>query len=319
MLGSGQAASKGEYMPPSFDVLSYGTVGLDKIIRVPHLPRPDISTHALEESLHLGGKATNTAVFLSVWGVKVAVSGHTIGYDEMGDKLFEILAHYPNISTCYLRRQAGLRSMYCCILVTPDGERSIIGINAEGNPQTLPTAEMIGDARLLTLDLYGGMERVEAARLAYQAGLPVVVGDLRHVDHPILPYTTVAIASVAEIRRQYPGLLLQDFARLVQAVGVRQVILTDGPREVLVFDEEGDISAVTPPQVAVVDTTGAGDAFRAGVVYGILQGWELIESAALGAAAGSINVRRPGAATHPPALDEVQALAKSLPRRLITV
>jgi sugar/nucleoside kinase (ribokinase family) len=305
-------------MLPAFDVLSYGTIGLDKIIRVPHLPRPDIGTHALEESLHLGGKASNTAAFLSAWGVKVAISGHTIGYDEMGNKLFEILAHYPNISTRYLRRQADLRSMYCCILVTPDGERSIIGINADGNPQTPPTAEMIGDARLLTLDLYGGMERVEAARLAYQAGLPVVVGDLRHIDHPVLSYTTIAIASAAEIRRQYPGLSPQDFARAVQSAGAKQVILTDGPREVLTFDRGSYISAITPPQVPVVDTTGAGDAFRAGIVYGVLQGWTLIECAALGTAAGSINVGRPGAATQPPALDEVQALARSLHIQVIT-
>lgn len=305
-------------MPPSFDVLSYGTIGLDKIIRVPHLPRPDVGTHALDESLHLGGKATNTAAFLSTWGVKVAISGHTIGYDEMGDKLFEILANYPNMSTRYLQRQVGLRSMYCCILVTPDGERSIIGINTDGNPQTWPTVEMISDARLLTLDLYGGVERVEAARLAHQAGLPVVIGDLRHLDHPILPYTTVAIASAAEIRRQYPGLSSRDFARSVQSAGAKQVILTDGPREVFVFDEMGNISAITPPCVPVVDTTGAGDAFRAGVVYGVLQGWGLIECAALGTAAGSINVGRPGAATQPPALDEVQAVARSLRKQAIT-
>jgi sugar/nucleoside kinase (ribokinase family) len=52
-------------MSPSYDVLSYGTIGFDHIIRVPHLPSPDIGTHALGESDHLGGKAANTAVFLA--------------------------------------------------------------------------------------------------------------------------------------------------------------------------------------------------------------------------------------------------------------
>jgi sugar/nucleoside kinase (ribokinase family) len=302
---------------PTFDVFSYGTIGLDNIIRVPHFPRPDVSTHALSESDHLGGKATNTAVYLAGWGLNVAVGGMTIGDDAVGDRLFEILARHPNIGTRYLRRRAGLKSMYCRILVTPDGERAIIGINVEGSPQTPITAEMVGDARLLTLDLYGGEERVAGARLAREAGLPVVVGDLRRSDHPILPYTTVAIASAAEIRDGYPGLALDAFARAIQASGPAGVIVTGGPGEVLVFDGDRPVSGVSPPEVPVVDTTGAGDAFRAGVVYGVLAGWPLVESAALGTATGSLKGGRMGASSDLPTLGEVEKLARSLSRRVL--
>jgi sugar/nucleoside kinase (ribokinase family) len=297
---------------PAFDVLSYGTIGLDQILRVPHFPRPDIGTHTLSAAMHLGGKATNTAAFLATWGLKVAISGHTIGDDTVGDELFERLKQYPHIGTDYLERKAGLKSMYCCILVTPDGERAIIGVNVEGNPQTRPTAEMIGDARLLTLDLYGGGERVEAARLAREAGIPVVIGDLRQSDHPVLPYATVAIASAAEIGSTRPALTPEAFARAVQAAGPAGVIVTSGAGDVLVYDGDKPVVALRPPDVPVVDTTGAGDSFRAGVVYGVLAGWALVACAALGTAAGSINVGREGGASNPPSLDEVVALMRQV-------
>jgi sugar/nucleoside kinase (ribokinase family) len=170
---------------------------------------------------------------------------------------------------------------------------------------------MVEDARLLTLDLYGGKERVEAARLARLAGRPVVAGDVRDPDHPVLPYTTVAIASGPELKAG-TTLLPEEFARAAQAVGTGQVIVTQGKREVLVFDADGAIWEVQPPHIEVVDTTGAGDAFRAGVIFGLLSGRPLVECAALGASAGSINVGRVGAASNPPSLEEAERLAAKL-------
>src|SRR5690554_6380832 len=193
-------------MPPSFDVLSYGTIGLDYILRVPYWPTPDRGVHAREEEEHLGGKATNTAVLLAGWGRKVAISGYVIGDDPVGTRLLERLSEYENLSTRYLEQRPGLSSMYCRILVNPAGERAIIGVRAADTPQTEPTRDMIEDVRLLTLDLYGGAERVRAVWLTSDAGRPVVVGDIRRADHPVVPYTTVAIASAAEISVEYPVL-----------------------------------------------------------------------------------------------------------------
>lgn len=305
-------------MQPAFDVLSYGTIGLDYILRVPYWPTPGRGVHVPGEEEHLGGKATNTAVMLAGWGLRVAISGHTIGDDAVGDRLFQRLAEHPNISTRFVARQAGLRSMYCRILVNPNGERTIIGVSVDENPQTPPTPEMIGSARLLTLDLYGGAERVEAARLAHEMGRPVVLGDLRDADHPVLPYTTVAIASAAEVAESYPGQGVAWFMERVKSHGVPGVIVTDGPREVLVSGTTGSLDAVTPPEVEVVDTTGAGDAFRAGVVYGVASGEPLLDAAALGAAAGSLSVQQQGGASAVPPVEQVSALAQRLTRRTVT-
>jgi hypothetical protein len=121
------------------------------------------------------------------------LSGTTIGDDQIGQRILEFLDRYSTLNTRYLSRQPGLASMYCRIFVTPDGERAIVGLNVEDNPQTPPTPEMVCNARLLTLDLYGGNQQIQAARLAKEAKIPVVVGDLRQLDHPILPFTEVAM------------------------------------------------------------------------------------------------------------------------------
>jgi sugar/nucleoside kinase (ribokinase family) len=304
-------------MPPTYDVLSFGTIGLDYILRVPDWPTPERGVHAPGEEEHLGGNALNVAVLLGGWGLRVAISGHAIGDDRRGARLVEWLDAHPNVSREYLRQVEGLHTMYCRILVNPEGERAIIGVTADENPSTTPTPSMIRDAGLLTLDLYGGVERVGAARLAAEAGRPVVVGDVRRAENPVLAYTTVAIASAAEVRAGYPNQPIARFIEMVQAEGVRGVIVTDGPRDVLVFEAGRPPVAVRQLQIEVVDTIGAGDAFRAGVVYGLKNGWPLVEAAAFGAASGSINVQHSGGAGYIPDVSTVSALAARLVRRSV--
>jgi sugar/nucleoside kinase (ribokinase family) len=69
---------------------------------------------------------------------------------------------------------------------------------------------------------------------------------------------------------------------------------------------------VQPPRAEPGDTTGAGDAFRAGIIYGLLQGWSLPQSACWAAAAGALKVAHWGAARDVPAVDEVASLAAAL-------
>lgn len=302
-------------MPPTYDVLSFGTIGLDYILRVPGWPSPERGVHAPGEDEHLGGKALNVALLLGGWGLQVAVSGHAVGDDQRGMRLVEGLKAHPNVSTEYLRQVAGLRTMYCRILVNPAGERAIIGVIVDENPSTEPTVDMIEDAALLTLDLFGGEDRVVAARRAAEAGRPVVVGDVHDAEHPVLSYTTVAIVSAAEIRQGDPHQSITNFVQTVQARGVRCVIVTDGADDVRVFEAGQPTVSITPPEVEVVDTIGAGDAFRAGVVYGLVNKSPLVEAAALGTAAGSLNVQQVGGVGDIPDMTTVAALAARLVRR----
>ncbi len=78
------------------------------------------------------------------------------------------------------------------------------------------------------------------------------------------------------------------------------------------LDANGNGFTVQPPAVDAVDATGAGDAFRAGLLYGFLRGFDLPRSLCWGVAAGSLKVKNLGAATTLPDSREIETFANRL-------
>ncbi|HEX9385867.1 MAG TPA: PfkB family carbohydrate kinase, partial [Anaerolineales bacterium] len=75
---------------------------------------------------------------------------------------------------------------------------------------------------------------------------------------------------------------------------------------------QGNGFILQPPATTAIDATGAGDAFRAGLLYGLLHGFDLPRSLCWGVATGSLKVRSLGAATTLPGFREIESLANSL-------
>ncbi len=294
------------------EVFCYGELGVDNIIRLPHLPTPELAAFPPADSYHVGGAAANTAVWLARWGVSVGLTGNNIGDDDYGTQLWDWLSQHPTLNTRHIERCPDLATPFCRIMVTPDAERTILVYWYPQTPKTPLTADMLGGARYLALDLYGGDERVAAAQIARRASVQTVVSDIVWVDHPVLPLTDIAINSATYVRETFPGVDVLQHARELQAISRGIVVVTDGPRPVRALDRDGVLFTVQPPQVEAVDATGAGDAFRAGLIYGLLQGWSLAKSTAWATAAGALKVQRVGAASDPPCLEEVALLAATL-------
>jgi sugar/nucleoside kinase (ribokinase family) len=294
------------------EVFCYGELGVDNIIRLPHLPTPELAAFPTADSYHVGGAAANTAVWLARWGVSVGLAGNSIGRDEYGERLWDWLGQYPTLDTRHVERRPGLVTPFCRIMVTPDAERTILVYWYPQTPRTPLTSDVLAGARYLALDLYGGDERVAAAQVARRAGVQTVVSDVVWPDHPALPLTDIAINSATYVRETFPGVDVLRHARELQAVSRGIVVVTDGPRPVRALDRDGALFVVQPPRVEAVDATGAGDAFRAGLIYGLLQGWSLPRSAAWATAAGALKVQRVGAASDPPGVEEVGSLADTL-------
>ena len=157
--------------------------------------------------------------------------------------------------------------------------------------------------------------------------LLIVVSTSRYRFHPFLallfvavlfglfsgmPLTSIATNSGAYIRDLYPDVDVPEHARRLQAISQGIVITTDGAGPVYVVDRNGSTFKVRPPKVKPVDATGAGDAFRAGLLAGLLRNQPLSRSVCWGVAAGALKVGRIGAATDPASLEEVVALAETL-------
>ena len=293
-------------------VLCYGELGVDNLIQVPNLPSPERAAFPSSDDYAIGGAAANTAVWLAAWGVPVRLAGNALGQDELGDRLWGWLGAYPSLDLRFIERLPGVATPFCRILVTPDAERSILVYGYPQTPKTRVTAEMLAGTCYLALDLYGGADRLQAAQAARQAGVTTVVVDLVEPDHPILPWVDILILSAAYLRSERPEVDPRQRAQHLRQGCGGTVILTDGPRPILTLDPDGRASSLLPPPVQPVNTTGAGDAFRAGLIYSLLQGCTLAESVAFAAAAGALRITASGSGGQVPPVQEVAQLAAGL-------
>jgi adenosine kinase len=98
------------------------------------------------------------------------------------------------------------------------------------------------------------------------------------------------------------GRRLEDIAQ-----GVTAVICTQGAKGsfILANGQRHDIPCVEAE--AVVDPTGCGDAYRAGLLYGIVHGWDWPRTGRLAAVMGAIKIAQRGAQNHAPSRDEIEA------------
>lgn len=294
------------------EVLCYGEIGIDNIIQADGLPSPETAIFPTSDTYHGGGAASNTAVWLASLGVKVKLTGNVIGHDLYGDMIIKRLSKHSNIDLSLVEQREGVTTPFTRAIVTPDGERSFLIFWYPQAPKTALTKEMLNGVSYLAIDLYGGPERLDTARLAFESGVSTAIGDVIWTDHPVLPYTSIATNSGSYIRQSFPGMDMYQHARKLQSISKGIVITTDGPGMVHVLDTEGNGFTVQPPTTNAVDATGAGDAFRSGLLYGLLQGFDLPRSVCWGVAAGSLKVKNVGAATTLPDHKEIESLANSL-------
>jgi sugar/nucleoside kinase (ribokinase family) len=296
----------------SADVFCYGEIGVDNIIQLPHLPNPELAAFPTADTYHIGGAAANTAVWLANFGIDTALSGNWIGLDLYGQQLWQWLNRHPHLDLSLVQRGEKETTPFCRAMVTPDGERTFL---IYGYPQSRKTElahHHLAGVTYLALDLYGGEERFRAAELASKAGVKTAVGDVIEENNPILPLAPIVTNSAAYMREALPGVEIRQQTRRLQALNKGIVVATDGAHEVFAVGAGGEAYRVRPPAVSAVDATGAGDAFRAGLLAGLLKGEQLPRALCLGAAAGALKVQHLGAATTLPSADEIVALADTL-------
>jgi len=111
----------------------------------------------------------------------------------------------------------------------------------------------------------------------------------------------------------YEGKMLQErTGRTLEAIArdVEALVCTLGARGSLIFAGGKRHEVPSVPAEAVVDPTGCGDAYRAGLLYGIAQGWDWPSTGRLGALMGSIKIEQRGAQNHRPTNEEIKARFK---------
>ncbi|HEY3341672.1 MAG TPA: carbohydrate kinase family protein, partial [Anaerolineae bacterium] len=212
---------------------------------------------------------------LAAWGGEVALIGNVIGEDDYGKQLITELHNHPGVDLRYVSRVHEVRTPYRRVLVTPDGERSVLGYWFDNTPKVPLTAEVVQRARLLSVDVYGKDERNRAAALARESGRLVVAADVVWPDHPMLRYSSVIVNSLEYTHERFPGVDIRDHMSHLHAVSGATVITTLGAQGSIGITADGQFIDSPAYQVDVVDTSLAGEVFKAGVIHGYLQSWPL--------------------------------------------
>jgi sugar/nucleoside kinase (ribokinase family) len=291
-----------------FDVLCYGTICLENTVRLPYPPNPRRDVQVSQDLYHPGGEAVNVAVASAVWGSEVALIGNAIGEDDYGNQIITAMHHHPGVDLRYVARVRGVRTPFRRVLVTPDGERSVLGYWFDETPKVPLTLDVVRRARLLSVDVYGRQERNRAAQLARDAGRPVVAADVVWPDHPMLQCAGVIVNSHDFSAEQFPGADLRDHMRRLRQNSPAVIIVTLGKHGCLALDQDGQFMDSPAFDVPVVDTTSAGEVFKAGIIYAYLRGWPLERMLRFANAAASLKCSRES--MYPPvSLDEVTRLA----------
>lgn len=246
------------------DILCYGSICADLRIWLPRWPMPGSGFHALRSAWSAGGNALNEARALTWWGVQPLLYGDRLGNDPAGEVVATELRALNLAAN--IERDARVATPVCHILITPDGERTIIALR-QGTAASPPPPEALAAAQIVSVSRYG-LYTTEVALAARRLDRLVIVGDGLTPTEPLAHAADVIVTSAA--------LLEPDpLARATDLHYVRgaPVFLTNGPRPARVF-VAGVWYEVLPPVQTVTDSTGAGDIFRAGVTYGVWRGWD---------------------------------------------
>lgn len=299
-----------------YDVLCYGTMCVENVTRLPYLPTPRRDAPASAEHDELGGEALNVALQLATWGLRVVVVGNYLGADRKSEFIMAELARWPAIDTGHIIKHPNVITPFSRVLVTPDGERSRIAYWYDQTPKVELARELMAKARVLSVDAYGRDERDRAARIARDLGRPIISADAIWPQYPLAGLSDVIVISSAWLQANFPGVYEYDHALELQARGAGVIVITDGPRPVLVVRADGSAFGVEPYELpGVVDTSGAGDVFKAGITYGWLQtDWPLEQKVKFACAAAALNSVRNRATDPLASLAQISALMRAQPR-----
>lgn len=297
------------------DVYSYGVISSSSFYRIRDaFPAPEGYAEIVDARHMVGGEAANSSIVLSRLGVGVRLDGSWLGADENGRRTKAFLTD-SGIDTANLPLRAGIETVQEVVFAAK-GTRTIFGTYGrmlDDKAWNEADERDISKARVVSLDPFFGPSAIRAAELAVRFGVPVVTVDCGF-DDPLLPNASAVVIAESFIRENYRGQDLDDVFERYRAATDGLVITTFGDAPLRYARSAAAAKEFQPYAIDPVDTSGGGDAFRAGIVFGLLQDWSddrMVEFAA--ALAAIVCTRSPGV-LHAPAREEVADFMRSAGR-----
>lgn len=272
-----------------------GSINLDIVARAPSLPRPGETVIGASLERHPGGKGANQALALARLGADVRLWGRT-GDDAFADEALALLRR-AGVDLSEVVRLPDSHTGVALIGVDPAGENQILvasGANARMRPDDLPPE--IPEALLCQLEC--PVEVVAAAVRRARAFVALNLAPYSPLPSDCLQRADLLVLNEIEAEA------LGDQA--AQAGGA--VAITLGAEGARLLRRGRETARMRPPEVRVVDSTGAGDVFTSALMLSLLEGRDDTDALRYACAAAALSATRPGAQTACPTRQEVENL-----------
>jgi ribokinase len=287
-----------------FDVVGFGALNVDKLFRVNALAKAEEESFIEEYAEACGGSAANSVVGLARLGCKVGFIGK-VGCDKEGDSLINDFRKEGVDVTGTIREKQG-KSGAVLGFVDKKGARALYidsGVNDtiafdEINVEYVAGAQFLHLTSFVGEKSFQNQKRLLAAlpknvRVSFDPGALYARKGFANLE-PIIKKTYVLMPNAFELELltgepdycKGAGFMVGRGVKIVAVkLGGDGCYVTDGRERLL----------IEPFKVKVVDTTGAGDAFCAGFLYGLINGKNLFECGRLGNFVASRCVMKLGA------------------------
>lgn len=273
--------------------------------------------------LHSGGCAANTGVSLAKIGIPTGIIGK-VGSDGLGDFMVGVLEK-NGIDVRGVVRDPKVGTSGTMVMVHGDGERSFIhylGANAalteaDVDFDLLKGAKILHVAGSFLMPAIDGEPTAHVLKKAQEMGITTSLdtawdsrGGWMTVLKPCLQYLDYAVPSIEEARQVTGQHDPADVAKVLMDNGVKVVGLKMGEEGCYIRSADEEIR-IPRFEVDAVDALGAGDAFAAGFLTGVLKGWDLEKTGRFANAVGASCVMALGATTGIKTLDETIAFVEA--------
>jgi sugar/nucleoside kinase (ribokinase family) len=270
-----------------------------------------------------GGNALNTAVALRSLGEQVAVAG-SIGDDALGKLLLD-QTQILGLDVRGVRREPEGRTASTFIIRAEGEDRRFIhslGVAATFNgehvsPDLIPDNGIMLVGGYLKLGAWDDKVLADLMRCARQRLCMVVLNVCIAQDSGVDPnrclhlleHVDVFVPNEDEARILTGETVLERQAKTLRQAGARIVVITRGEHGLYADDGEQTIE-MGIFQVPIVDPSGCGDCFTAGLIAAQLRGWDIVQTLEFASAVGAIGATALGCTDGVPSFAEVEHFLK---------
>ncbi len=312
-------------------ILMLGDINIDTIWPVSEFPTPGRDGLTETVKVEMGGAVVNSAIVIDNLGQRTGLLG-CVGKDVWAEQIAQEIAQ-TNINQKNVHVKPESTTGLTFIIVTPDGERTMFsyrGANIQLEIQDIDE-DAFKDIAILHISGYALLEPPQknavwravemakkyGAQISLDTGLEPAIQSPRDVRR-LLHELTICISGPQEISALLDSTSPEEAADLLLLSGIRLAAIKLGEKGSFIADDKDQFFYPSFP-VDAVDTTGAGDSFTAGLLYGWTHGLSLSASGALASALGALAASVYGAGFSLPSKQKVLDFLRSIQSESATV